>query len=185
MDQGNGSLVNWIPWVPTFIGPYVPGFSERLCSLSARFGVRFCFCLPFQPEILFAISKILHHSKAQNSIYSVSCDCGTHYVVESMRNLKIRIHEHSLKSSKSTISLHVCSENEQLSLENLLETHRINELSTNLILQEKNYWKCTFMESVCIKSKSVKLSNLGGSVGVSDVWDPSLPYIAKTLKDLD
>ncbi len=125
---------------------------------------------------------ILHFSKAQNSVYSVSCDCGSHYVGESKQNLKIRIHEHSLKSSKSTISLHVHTENEQLAIENFPEMHRINELSANVISQEKNYHKCRFMESVCIKSKSAKLSNVGGSVGVSDIWDLSLLHSPKLLE---
>ncbi len=126
-----------------------------------------------------------HRSKAQNAIYTVSCDCGCHYVGESMRNLKIRIHEHELKSSKSTISLHILEENEKLRKRNLPQTHRIDHLSPNLISQEKNFRKRKFIESICIKSKSHHLCNMGGSVAVSDIWDPSLPKIAKLLKALD
>ncbi len=185
-DEGNGRLLNGKPWLPTVIAPYVPGFSKRLHSLSAKFGVWSWYSYGGKTrDSVCNFKDSFHYSKAQNSVYSVSCNCGTHYVGESKRNLKIWIHEHCLKSSKSTISLHVHSENEQLAIENLPEMHRINELSANVISQEKNYRKRRFMESVCIKSKSAKLSNTGGLVGVSDVWDLSLPHIAKTLKDLD
>ncbi len=127
----------------------------------------------------------MHFSKSQNSIYTVKCECGEKYVGESTRNLKIRIHEHGLKSSKSTISLHIKSENEILQQANEPETHQIDELSPAIISQEKNFRKRRFIESVCIKSRARDLCNVGGSVAVSDIWDPSLPKVARTLPMLD
>ncbi len=56
---------------------------------------------------------------------------------------------------------------------------------TTVITQEKNMRKRKFIESLCIKSKAPKLCSVGGSVVVSDIWDPSLPHIARSLKDLD
>ncbi len=104
---------------------------------------------------------------------------------ETARNLKVRIHEHRLKSSKSTLSLHVCAANELLRLQHLPEDHEVDGMSTTVICQERNLRKRKFIESVVIKSKAPKLCNLGGSVGVSGVLDPSLPMVAKRLKDID
>ncbi len=37
----------------------------------------------------------------------------------------------------------------------------------------------------CIKAKSAKLCNVGGSMAVSEIWDPSLAMVARSLKNLD
>ncbi len=102
------------PWVPTLFVPYVRGLSERLRSVCAKYSVRSWFS--YQGMLQETVSQFkdpFHCSKSQNAIYSVSCDCGMHYVGESARNLKIRIHEHAQKSSKSTISLYILESNEQ------------------------------------------------------------------------
>ncbi len=104
---------------------------------------------------------------------------------ETARNLKVRIYEHHQKSSKSTLSLHVHAANELLRLQHLPEDHEVDGLSTTVICQEKNLRKRKFIESVVIKAKAPKLCNLGGSVTVYGVWDPSLPMVAKKLRDLD
>ncbi len=172
--------------MPTVFAPYIPSFSERLRSLASRCGIRSWFSFGGKTsDTVSQFKDVLHVSKSRNSIYSVSCSCGTHYVGETARNLKVRIYEHRLKSSKSTLSLHVHAANELLRLQNLPEDHEVEGMSTSVICQERNMRKRKFIESVVIKSKASKLCNVGGSVGVSGVWDPSLPMVAKRLKDMD
>ncbi len=65
-----------------------------------------------------------------------------------MRNLKVCIHEHTLCSSKSTISLHV----QQADAD---QDHSIVEYSMLVIAQEKNMCKRKFMETICIKAKAL------------------------------
>ncbi len=111
-------------WMPTLISPYVPGLSERLRFLSAKCGVRTWLSYGGKTcDSLTHFKEQYHRSKAQHAVYMVSCECGCHYIGESMRNLKIRIHEHELKSSKSTISLHILEENEKLRKLKLPQTH--------------------------------------------------------------
>ncbi len=91
------------PWVPTVISPYVPGTSERLHSLAAKYGIRNWMSYGGKlSDRLCCFKDQFHQSKCQNAVYSVSCLCGMRYVGETARNLKIWIHEHTLKSSKST-----------------------------------------------------------------------------------
>ncbi len=118
----------------------------------------------------------LHSSKCRHSVYSVACRCGCRYIGESGRNLKIRIHEHSLSSSRSAISLHVNSAG---------MGHEILGESTMLISQEKNLRKWKFMESIGIKAKAQRLCNTGGSMQVSGVWNVGLPAVTRDLSDLD
>ncbi len=182
----DSDLVARTPCVPTLFGPYVPGLSERLRSLSSAHGVRSWYSYGGKIRDFVSHSKdFLHDSKSQHAVYKVSCECGTHYIGESVRNLKIRVHEHELKSSKSMISLHISSENEELRKKHLPQHHKIDPVVTSLITQEKNGRKRKFIESLYIKSKAANLCNVGGSVVISDIWDPSLPNIAKSLKILD
>ncbi len=175
-------------WLPTLITPYVPNLSEKLRSVASRCGVRSWFTYGGKVgDSVCQFKDKLHLSKSSNSVYSVSCSCGTHYVGKSGRNLKIRIHEHCLASSKSTLSLHVRAENDRIEQdpESTEDRHEIDGLSTFIISQERNARKRRLMESICIKSKAAKLCNIGGSVSVSDIWDPSLPKIARLLRNLD
>ncbi len=77
------------PWIPTLIGPYIPGISERLRSLSSRCGIH--NWLSFGGKLKESLSQSkdkLHSSKSQNAIYSVACRCGTLYIGETGRNLR-------------------------------------------------------------------------------------------------
>ncbi len=57
------------PWVPTFFGPYIPGFSERLRTLLAKHGVRSWFSYGGKIQESVNSSKdVLHDSKGQNAI---------------------------------------------------------------------------------------------------------------------
>ncbi len=176
-DQEVARLNRGTPWFPTLFGPYMAGVSEQLQMIAARFGVR--TWMSYGGKLQERVSKFkdnLHSSKCHHSVYSVACSCGCHYIGESSHNLKIRIHEHSLHSSKSAISLHVKSAGAD---------HEIVGESTMVISQEKNLRKRKFMESVCIKAKAQRLCNTGGSVLVSDVWNVGLPAVTRDLSDLD
>ncbi len=97
--------------IPTMFGPYVPGISERLRSLSAQNGVRNWYSYSGKLRERFASFKDhLHVSKSQNTVYSVVCKCGVRYIGEMARNLKVRIHEHMLHSANSAIGLNVRAE---------------------------------------------------------------------------
>ncbi len=122
-----------------------------------------------------------HHSKCQNAVYSVSCSCSTRYVGETVRNLKTRTHEHTLKSSKRIISLHV----ENYKNTEQEEEHKVLGETTTVITQEKNPWKWRFIESICIKSKVSHLCNTGTSMSMSDMWNPVLPLVVRSLSALD
>ncbi len=166
------------PWVPTLFSPYVPGVSERMRSLASKYGVRSWFSFSGKlAEKLCKFKDHLHQSKSQFSVYSVSCNCGVRYVGESARNLKVRVHEHQLRSSKSAITLHVNESNEA---ENT-DDHGIETKATLVLSQEKNRRKRRFMESISIKAKALRLCNTGPSAYVSDVWNPALPRIAESF----
>ncbi len=165
------------PWVPTLICPYIPHVSEWLRSLAVRFGVRSWMSYGGNMAQSFSNFKDKYHnSKSQFSIYAIDCSCGTKYVGESGRNLKVRIGEHKLQSSNSAISLHTRTAG---------DNHVITENMTTVIAQERNPRKRKFMESAVIKSKAARLCNTGPSVYVSDIWSPSLASLARSLAMLD
>ncbi len=169
-------------WAVTLFCPYIPGVSERLKSLSARCGIRHWQSYGGKiSDLVCNFKDKFHCSKSMFSVYTISCFCGTCYLRESGRNLKIRLHEHSLKSSKSSISLHMKDENEK----EKDNKHKINPESATLITQERNIRKRKFIESACIKARRASLCNTGPSLAISDVWDPSLPKIAKRIEKLE
>ncbi len=63
--------------------------------------------------------------------------------------------------------------------------HSVLKKSMLVLGQEKNMRKQKFMESICIMAKAPRLCNLGPSVQVSDVWNPNLSAVARTLPDMD
>ncbi len=180
--QTQQNLGRSILWTPTLFCPYIPGVSERLKNLAARYGVRHWQSYGGKISDLVCTFKDKYHSsKSMFSVYSISCFCGTRYLGESGRNLKIRLHEHSLKSSKSSISLHMKEENEK----EKANRHKINPQSAILITQERNTRKRKFIESVCIKARRASLCNTGPSFAILDIWDSSLPKIAKRMEKLE
>ncbi len=165
------------PWVPTLICPYIPGVSERLRSLAARFGVRNWLSYSGKLSENFGTYKEqFHSSKSRFAVYALDCSCGAKYVGESGRNLKIRVREHKRPTSKSALSVHI---------REARDDHTIEENSTTVLTQEKNLCKRRFMESAVIKAKSRRLCNNGPSVYVSDTWNPSIAKLARSLSVLD
>ncbi len=109
-----------------------------------------------------------------------------------MRNLKIRVHEHALPSSKSAISLHV--RDSLAAIEEIKkvnpefepeDNHEVLPESTIVISQERNTRKRKFIESICILSKAPRVCNLGPSAEVSHMWNPNLTCVARALPALD
>ncbi len=174
-------------WIPTLFAPYSPGISERLRILSAQNGIQnwYSYGGKLQDKLSNFKDK-LHESKSQHTVYSLACKCGARYVGESTCNLKIHIHEHTLRSSKSALILHV---RELMDSDDATDTedadHSVLKKSTLVLGQEKNMRKQKFMESICIMAKAPRLYNLGLSVQVSDVWNPNLSAVARTLPDMD
>ncbi len=169
-------------WQPTLCCPYMPGLSERLHFSAARFGIRTWFTYGGNlSENFSGVYKDKYHiSKAHYSVYSLACQCGTRYIGESGRNLKIHVNEHKQRSSKSALSLHIHEDREEQDGD-----HQIQEDSATVITQERNLRKRRFIESACIKAKAAQLCNNGPSVYVSDVWNPTLSRLARSLSALD
>ncbi len=94
--------------------------------------------------------------------------------------MKIHIHEHSLRGSKSAIINHI---NEARHAGE--EGHEICAESTFVIGQQKNLHKRKFIESTIIKAKAQRLCNTGGSLIVSDMWNPCLSHVVCSLTVLD
>ncbi len=162
--------------------PYVPSLSERLRSSAARFGIRtwFTYGEKLAENFSGGYKDKYHISKACFSVYSLACQCGTRYVGESRRNLKIRVNEHKQRTSKSALSLHVHEDREEQDGD-----HQIQEDSATVITQERNLRKCRFIESACIKVKAARLCNNGPSVYMSDIWNPTIARLARSLSALD
>ncbi len=141
---------------------------------------------PCEKQKRFATFKDhLHASKMQNTVYSVACSCGERYIGESVRNLKIRVHEHKQRSSKSAIGLHVCELEDKNLPHGMDPDHSVLKESAIVIAQGKNNRKRKFIESVCIIAKAPRLCNFGPSVEVSEVWNPNLATVARALPSLD
>ncbi len=114
-------------------------------------------------------------------VYSVVCECSIRYIGETAHNLKVRIHEHTLRSANSAIGQHVWAEKDR----DATADHSVLEDSTVVIAHERNTRKRKFIESACIMSKAPRLCNLGPSMEVSDVWGPNLCHVARALPNLD
>ncbi len=172
-------------WIPTLFTPYCPGLSERLRNLSAKSGVRNWYAYSGKTkEKVSNFKDKLHQSKNQNTIYTIACKCGVRYIGESIRNLKIRVHEHKLKSSKSALSLHV-REFEDPNIDAEDADHSVVKKSTLVLGEEKNTCKRKFVESVCIVAKAPRVCNLGPSVQVSEIWNTNLAAVAHALPNFD
>ncbi len=82
--------------VPVFLSPFVAGVSEDLKKITTKYQLTSWYTYPGKPMDLFTKHRGRQHSsKSQNSIY-----CGTQYIGESNRNLKVHLNEH-LKSLHS------------------------------------------------------------------------------------
>ncbi len=94
--------------VPVFLSPFVPGVNEDLKKIATKYQLTSWYTYPGRPMDLFTKHRGRQHSsKSQNSIYCAMCSCGTQYIGESNRNLKVRLNEHLNKSSVTAFSMHL------------------------------------------------------------------------------
>ncbi len=160
---------------PHMIIPFVPGTSDRLRKLAAQFGLGTWFAYPGKLTDMFTRFRgRVHSSKAQDTIYCVSCSCGIQYVGESGRNLKVRIAEHMRNSSKSALSYHLSN-----------YQHKPILKHTQVLATEKNLHKRKIIESLCISNKKSRLCNTGVSVELPLIWQLCAPMVSRQLAKSD
>ncbi len=75
---------------PTLISPFVPGISEPLKKIAAKYNIRSWYTYPGKPMDIFTRHRgRMHLSKCRDCVYCVICSCGCEYVGETNRNLKV------------------------------------------------------------------------------------------------
>ncbi len=93
--EGEQEIIEEIPETecdqrPVLLIPFYPNISDRLRKLASAYGFQVWFTYPGNVTEKFTQHRgRTHKSKSQNSVYCCYCTCGTQYVGESMRNLKI------------------------------------------------------------------------------------------------
>ncbi len=166
---------------PTMIVPFLPGVGDQLRQIANKHDVRIWYTYPGRTADLFnAYRGKLHQSKSRFSVYKVDCSCGTSYVGESSRNLKVRISEHLKKSSNSAISKHLQRGKEEYSTTG--KEHQLILKDTQIIASEKNTLKRKIIESLVISGKSQKLCNeMGSSIELPPIWGVCRQGLEKQL----
>ncbi len=167
--ENNGNL-------PTLVIPYIPGISDQLKRIAEEYEINTWFTYPGSAMDQFTVYRgRLPVSKVQHSIYRCMCSCGTTYVGESLRNLKVRVSEHLHASSKSSFSDH---------LQNY--RHRPALKDTVVLSREKNTVKRKLIESICIahfsKEKEAKQCNSGLSSDIPAIWQICTRRIERQLR---
>ncbi len=143
--------------------PYVSGVSEKLRRIAARYQIStwYSYSGKLGDSFKAAYKEGTHISKSRNMVYEMSCSCGTKYVGESCRNLKVRMAEHcDLKHSSSVLSNHLKIGN----------AHQLLENSTQILTQERQIWKRKLLESLLILNNPQPLCNSRPSTEVSNMW---------------
>ncbi len=160
---------------PTMIVPFVPGTSDKLRKVAGQFGLGTWFSYPGRLFDLFTSHRgRIHLSKARDSVYCLSCSCGTQYVGESNRNLKVRIGEHLRNSSRSALTDHLLSNDHQPLLK-----------QTQILARESNNFKRKIIESLCIDHKKSRLCNTAVSIELSPIWSLCAPMVTKQVSKSD
>ncbi len=156
--------------------PFVPGTSDKLRKLASKFGLATWFQYPGHLTDLFTQYRgWVHSSKAHDTVYCLPCSCGTQYVGESGRNLKIRISEHLRNSSKSSLTAHLLN----------MDTHKPLLKHTQILAREGNVRKRKIIESLCIGNKKTRLCNSGFSVEMLQIWQLCAPMVSRQLSRSD
>ncbi len=170
------ALLDQVPRHPVLIVPYVKGIGERLQQIARQADCATWWSYPGRASDRFSKFKgQIHPSKANNTVYCTECLCGLKYIGESLRNLKIRLHEHTRKSSKSTLSMHF----QQFEGD---PDHGPALDKTVILVRESNTRKRKLMESICIKHKDAHLCNAGVSLELPGCWDVCIPGLKEQLK---
>ncbi len=161
---------------PIMVLPFVPGTSDKLQKLALQFRFGTWYSYPGHLSDLFTqYHGRVHLSKAQNSVYCLSCSCGVQYVGESSRNLKVRIAEHLRHSSNSSLTAHLHNN----------DNHKPVFKNTQILAREGNTVKRKIMESLCINHKKAHLCNSGFSVELPQIWQLCVSVVSRQLAKSD
>ncbi len=155
--------------------PFYPSLGDRLRKLASNYGFRVWFTYPGNVSDMFTCHRgRSHKSKSRNSVYCAYCTCGTQYIGESKRNLKIRLNEHTHISSNSAFSQHL-----------QCEQHRPVLKDTVILATEPNTLKRKLIESLCISNKKVKTCNTGVSFEFAPIWNALMEPLQKQVSHSD
>ncbi len=147
---------------PILISPFVPIISDQLKKIAAKFDILSWYTYPGNYMDPFTRHRgRAHLSKSRNCVYCTICSCGSQYVGETNRNLKVRLREHLHRSSISSFSEHLRQNTGQAAM-----LHNTIVLST-----ESSNLKRKLIESFCIQEKSARLCNVGGSIEIPTIWE--------------
>ncbi len=160
------------------VAPFVPGVSERLKTVAAKYGLSFWHTFPGKVQDLFTVHRgHSHPSKTKDCVYCTNCACGAQYVGETNRNLKVRLSEHRHNSSKSSLSLHIQDNKEDT------QRHEIMFHNSFILARERNGLKRKITESLCIEHKAAHLVNTRTSIEIPAVWKRCAEALQKQLAD--
>ncbi len=159
---------------PTLVVPFVPGIGDRLKKLANGFHIRTWFTFPGRSLDRFNHHRgSLHQSKVRHSVYCTRCICGKEYVGESIRNLKVRLAEHSRKSCASAFAMHIHQKD---------PGHAPNLKDTTILATEKNTTKRKIIETLCIHNKAQKICNCTSSTDLPTIWELCAEGVQKELE---
>ncbi len=155
--------------------PFVPNLGDKLRRAAGNAGFRTWFTYPGKVFDLFSQHRGRpHSSKTRNSVYQCYCNCGTGYIGESSRNLKVRVAEHLHTSSASALTVHLRKDG-----------HKLVPKDTIVLATEGNLNKRRLIESICIHSRSARICNIGQSIEYSPVWDMCSEHVDDQLSTHD
>ncbi len=154
--------------------PYIPGLSDRLKTIAARYQVKswFLYRGRLGDGLSSSYKDQTHVSKKKDCVYRARCSCGECYIGETNRNLKVRMSEHKGRSSASSLSSHL----------RLGMIHQLEENSTEIVLHERHMPRRKFLESLAILHGPDHLCNVGPSADVSQMWFGCIPALRSALE---
>ncbi len=164
------------------VSPFVPGLSEKLQVLAGKYGLSSWHTYPGKIGDLFTAHRgRAPLSKTQDCVYCMVCSCGLQYIGETNRNLKVRLSEHLLPSSNSTLSNHLFPGLNRVRDPN----HQLVAANTLILAREKNMLKRKITESHCVEHKAAKLANTGPSINLPTVWNLCAQGLGRQLENSD
>ncbi len=151
---------------------YAPGIGDSLRRISASFNLESWHTYGKKVQELLGTTKtLIHCSKSMCTVYGAKCLCGTEYIGESNRNLKVRLLEHTKKNSDSTFTDHLFSG----------AGHELIPEQTVVFGQERHPLKRKILETIHIRANSANLCNDGPSVDLESAWDGCLQRATREL----
>ncbi len=149
--------------------PYVPGISDRLKLVANRYNIKswYSYGGRLGDGLSATYKDRLHESKKRHAVYRASCTCGTLYLGETQRNLKVRIREHNSATSVSALSEHL-----RIGCRFDRNAHKLDFNRTASLFHEKHTVKRKFLESLAIRygPDQENVCNNGPSLDISEMW---------------